>query len=72
MFILFTKKNHPAGKVQDGTDGRILLRKQLKHSILQPSATNYQKVTSVALNNYGNELNLAAIYCPPCLKITEN
>ena len=68
--FIFYSTNHPDGKAHGGTG--ILLRNRLKHCVLQPYATNYLQATSVTLNNYGKELNLSAIYCPPKFKITEN
>jgi len=67
---LFYGTNHPDGKAHGGTG--ILIRNRIKHHCHKEFVENYLQATSINIKlDNGNQLTLAAVYCPPRFTITE-
>lgn len=66
--IYFTP--HPGdGKAHAGT--AIVIRSNLKHSVLEEYATPHIQATTISLDNRAGPITLSAVYCPPKHKITQ-
>lgn len=65
--IYFTP--HPGdGKAHAGT--AIVIRSNLKHTVLENYATQHIQATTIRLDDRAGPITLSAVYCPPKHKIT--
>lgn len=68
---IFYGTNHPDGKAHGGTG--ILIRSRLKHHCHIETGKNYLQATSIKIHlDNGNQLTLAAVYCPPRFTLSED
>lgn len=66
---LFYDTKHPRNMARGGT--AILIKKRLKHSILEEFKEEYLQSTIIQLQEFSSTMAIAAVYCPPSQTITE-
>lgn len=59
---------HPDGKAHAGTS--LVIRANLKHSILEPYSTPHLQATSIKVEDRSGHITFSSVYCPPRHTIT--
>lgn len=60
---------HPSERARGGT--AILIKQNIQHYLQEEVRQPYIQATIISVQNNGAELNIGAIYCPPCHTITQ-